>query len=321
MKKFTYQFGLISALVVIIGSVFKSLHWPGSGIILTLGILLIVLGFLPLYFTTSYKEQPERKNPLYAVVGYITLALLLLGALFKVMHWPGANITIYTSFGFLIVGFMPLYVVNVFQKAGKERVLLPYVVMILVGIAILMLFQNVRMSRNYLMLYRTEAAANEERVKGIRENTLTLIEKAKESMHTDQILTIEKIHDQARDLLAKFQTFQNDLKASTGQAGVPTGEIVHMDNLRASRNVIRDNDIGYNLMMQCRSYRDMLDELVTDPVTRSQIEDHLEFTGDIWELEFHGYGVNNTLIKNIYKSSDAMKGIALSEYEIGRAHV
>ena len=30
---------------------------------------------------TNYREQTEKKNPVYAIVGYLTLALLLAGAL------------------------------------------------------------------------------------------------------------------------------------------------------------------------------------------------------------------------------------------------
>ncbi len=50
-------------------------------------------------------------------------------------------------------------------------------------------------------------------------------------------------------------------------------------------------------------------------MTRSQIDDHLEFTGKVWPYE---YGVKDVvddpLMKNYYKLTDASKGIALSEY-------
>ena len=116
MKNFTYLFGLTSAIITIVGSLFKKMHWPGAGILITVGLVLIVLVFLPLYFITNYREQAEKKNPIYAIVGYLTLALLLAGAVFKIMHWPGAGKMIYASIGFLLIGFVPLYVVNAFQR-------------------------------------------------------------------------------------------------------------------------------------------------------------------------------------------------------------
>ena len=50
--------------------------------------------------------------------------------------------------GFLVIGFVPLYVVNAFQRSGKEKVTLPYIVMLLVGVALVMVYSNVRMSKN-----------------------------------------------------------------------------------------------------------------------------------------------------------------------------
>src|SRR6056297_2024271 len=34
MKNFTYLFGLSSALLAIVGTLFKKMHWPGAGILL-----------------------------------------------------------------------------------------------------------------------------------------------------------------------------------------------------------------------------------------------------------------------------------------------
>ena len=62
MKNFTYLFGLTSAILTIVGSLFKRMHWPGAGILITVGMVLIVFVFLPLYFITNHREQVERKN-------------------------------------------------------------------------------------------------------------------------------------------------------------------------------------------------------------------------------------------------------------------
>ena len=160
MKNFTYIFGLSSAILTILGSFFKRMHWPGAGIMITVGMMLIVLVFLPMYFIINHKQQLEKKNPVYAIVGYLTIALFLVGATFKIMHWPGAGYMIYISVGFLLVGFIPLYVVNAFQRSGKEKTNLPYVVMLLVGIACVMLMGNINMSKDLLDIYRSEALAN-----------------------------------------------------------------------------------------------------------------------------------------------------------------
>lgn len=315
MKKFTYVFGLISALIIILGSAFKKLHWPGAGILLTVGVIMTVFGFLPFYFRTSYKELAEKKNPIYGIVGYITLALLLLGALFKIMHWPGAGIALYTSAAFLMVGFIPLYVVNIFQKSGKEKIVLPYIVMVLVGISLVMLIGNVRMAKYALDLYRTEAVSDEKQLEQVRERTAALLENAGDTVPADVRSDMSKIHQEARALLAMISTMQDGLKDFVGQPGVETAELTAIDNTRAGREVIADSGMGMEFLSDARNYRALLAELVKDPVTMSQIDDHLHLMSSMGTMEYGGSDVTESpMIRVYYKNGSAALGIALSEY-------
>ncbi len=315
MKNFTYVFGLTSAIVTIVGSLFKKMHWPGAGILITVGMMLIVFVFLPLYFITNYKEDAEKKSPIYAIVGYLTLALLLVGAVFKIMHWPGAGMVIYASVGFLLIGFVPLYVVNVFQKSGKEKANLPYIVMLLVGISIVMLFSNINMSKNVLDAYMEESIANEQRVEEVQLRTTKLMNWAQDSTYKDKLQTIIKIHDQARGLQVMITEMQEGMKVFVNEPGIQIADLKAKDNRVAGREAIVDNGSGHNFAVESKKFREMLLELIKDPVTISQVEDHLEFTSKVWSFE---YGVkdvkDNPLMKNYFKLTDASKGIALAEY-------
>ena len=315
MKNFTYLFGLSSAILTILGSFFKRMHWPGAGIMITVGMVLIVLVFLPLYFISKHREQLEKKNPVYAIVGYLTIALLLAGATFKIQHWPGAGWLIYASIGFILIGFVPLYVVNVFQRSGKEKANLPYIVMLLVGIACVMLMGNINMGKDLLNIYQDEALSNEDRVEAAQERTASLLELALDSSHRAQQASITKIHDQARDLQVMINDMQEGLIAYVDQAGASIEEVNWKDNKNAGREAIIDNGAGEAFILESRKFAAMLDELVKDPVANSQIEDHLEFTKLFWEHEHGPDGVlNSPLMKNYYKNTDASKGIALAEY-------
>jgi len=315
MKNFTYLFGLTSAIITIVGSLFKKMHWPGAGILITVGLVLIVLVFLPLYFITNYREQAEKKNPIYAIVGYLTLALLLAGAVFKIMHWPGAGKMIYASIGFLLIGFVPLYVVNAFQRSGKEKANLPYIVMLLVGISIVMLFSNINMSKDLLDIYLGHSLENEAQIEEVQERTSQLLERSHDSIYTDKLSNVGKIHDQARGLQLMIADMQEGMKAHVGEPGTAITELAAKDNKQAGREAIIEHEEGKGFILAARNYREMLLELVSDPVTRSQIEDHLEFTGMVWEYEHGPRGVADApLMKNYYKNTDAAKGIALAEY-------
>ncbi|MCK5135173.1 MAG: hypothetical protein KAR19_05240 [Bacteroidales bacterium] len=315
MKNFTYLFGLSSALIAIVGAFFKKMHWPGAGILITVGIALVVLVFLPLYFIVNYREQTEKKNPIYAIVGYLTMALLLAAALFKIQHWPGAGHMIEIGLGFLIIGFIPLYVVNVFQRGGKEKISLPYVAMLLVGISIVMLFTNVNMSKYLLDTYMKESVSNEARVEATRERTAHLMEMFRDSAHADNLQTVTLIHEKARSLQIMIAEMQEGMIAHIKQPGVSIEQVRRIDNRGAGREAIVDTGSGGEFAQAAIGYREMLEEMINDPVTLSQIEDHLEFTGKVWPHEYGARDVaNGPLMKNYYKLTDASKGIALSEY-------
>jgi len=315
MKNFTYLFGLTSAILTIVGSFFKRMHWPGAGILIAGGMVLIVFVFLPLYFITNHREQVERKNPVYAIVGYLTIALLLAGATFKIQHWPGAGYMIYASIGFLLIGFVPLYVVNVFQRSGKEKANLPYIVMLLVGIACVMLMGNINMSKDLLDIYLEESLSNQERVEQVHEGSASLLDLARDTAYSDQLATISRIHDQARDLQVMITGMQEGMISSVGQPGVSIEELKGKDNKNAGREAILENGAGSAFIRESKQFASMLDELVKDEVANSQIEDHLEFTSLVWDFE-HGWdGVSGSpLMKNYFKNTDAAKGIALAEY-------
>ncbi len=315
MKNFTYLFGLTTAIIAIIGALFKRMHWPGASILLAVGIGLVLLVFLPLYFVINYREQTEKKNPVYAIVGYFTMATLLCAALFKIQHWPGANVLIETSIVLLVIGFIPLYVVNAFQKVGKQKIGLPYVVMVLIGAAVLLTFINVNMSKDLLDIYKDETVINEQRIEMIQDRTDKLIAMTNDTAFANVEESIMKIHSDATALQMMIKDMQNEMLVYVKQEGTAVGDLNHIDNRGAGREAIVENGKGGNFARASLKYRIMLDELIENPIAQSQIFDHLDFTGNVWNYE---YGINDVkhdpLMKNYFKLSDASIGIALSEY-------
>lgn len=114
MKKLTLITGVVSAIIVLIGGVFKILHWPGAGVALTVGITLFAVYALLLFID----KQEFAKNTMHKVSNVfvlIAMVLISLGFLFKMMHWPGAGVMIYIS----NVALLALIPVS-FIKASKE---------------------------------------------------------------------------------------------------------------------------------------------------------------------------------------------------------
>ncbi len=313
MKNFTYIFGLTSALLSILGAFFKKMHWPGASILMTVGIVMVVLVFLPLYFITNQREQVEKKNPIYAIVGYLTIALLLAGALFKIMHWPGAGIMIQVGIGFLIVGFIPLYVVNVFQRGGKEKVRLPYIVMLVVGISVVMLMSNVRISKYAINIFMEEVVKDQKYLGELETRTGQLLEMSQDSAMVEKQSQVFRISEKAGELQAMVDALLESLLESVDQPGASIQEVKGKDIRRRGSSMDYDKEAEFIRMAM--GFREMLDEMLLDPVIRCQIEDHLEFTKKTWPYEFGERFVRGEpFIYNYYMLTKISKSIKLTEF-------
>lgn len=60
VEKMKWIFGILSALVFGVGTIFKVFHFQGAGMLIGLGFLLFCLGFLPLLFFRMYKKSTEE---------------------------------------------------------------------------------------------------------------------------------------------------------------------------------------------------------------------------------------------------------------------
>ena len=57
MKGTMFLLGYIALFLSTSGFLFKTMHWPGANIMLVMGIVVLNLGFLPLYFYDRYKRS------------------------------------------------------------------------------------------------------------------------------------------------------------------------------------------------------------------------------------------------------------------------
>jgi hypothetical protein len=109
MKQKIYIFGVVTALIVFIGTIFKISHFPGANILLTSGLLTLVLIFIPTALINHYNAQePRQKKALY-IVTWLTCFLVFTSMLFKILHWPFASILLLVALPFPYVVFLPVF--------------------------------------------------------------------------------------------------------------------------------------------------------------------------------------------------------------------
>lgn len=74
---------------VILGLLFKTLHWPGANIILQISAVIAAVTMTALLIQKPGPWNIRIQRPIWI---FGSVAVVLTGMIFKTMHWPGANI-------------------------------------------------------------------------------------------------------------------------------------------------------------------------------------------------------------------------------------
>jgi len=80
---------LVATILLISGMIFKTQNWPGADIIFMTGVTTGILSavFIISAFVGKLTSGLEKFNIIFSS---LAIAIVLLTALFKIMHWPGA---------------------------------------------------------------------------------------------------------------------------------------------------------------------------------------------------------------------------------------
>jgi len=117
MKNTVKISGTISAILIIIGAIFKTMHWPGAGMMVVLGGLFFSLVFLPLMIVLKFKDDESKTDKWVFAFGFLMAMGAATGIVFKVMHWPYANFLMRWSVTLFLFGYVPLYYFTRIRRA------------------------------------------------------------------------------------------------------------------------------------------------------------------------------------------------------------
>ena len=116
MKKIIYFIALITTFLIVSGSLFKIMHWPGAAVMIILGSFSFAFLFIPLIILKKFKEESFLKDQIIYSLGIILGTVLGLGFIFKIMHWPMATVLMLSSiilFNFL---YVPAYFISRYNR-------------------------------------------------------------------------------------------------------------------------------------------------------------------------------------------------------------
>ena len=163
MKQKTYIFGVLTALIIFTGAVFKINHWAGAGILLTAGLATLVLIFLPVALINNYKAEGNRQNRLLYIITWVTCFVVFTAMLFKIQHWPYAGLMLTLAVPFPYVVFLPVFLVVTSKNKNFNIYSTVFILLLLAGNSVFtaLLSLNVtrarisdsyNLSRNYIRL-------------------------------------------------------------------------------------------------------------------------------------------------------------------------
>ena len=112
MKKTLYIAGIVSSLMTILGAIFKTFHLQGASVLIVLGGLSFSFIFLPLIIALKFKDEESKTDKLVFGIGFLFAILVSVGVMFKLMHWPMANILMQVGITGFVFGYVPLYFIT-----------------------------------------------------------------------------------------------------------------------------------------------------------------------------------------------------------------
>ena len=123
MKKLLFISGFIVTFILTTGILFKIQHWPAGGWILLAAAAGLVFVLLPLVLLYFYKTEYSKfiSYKMKYILGYLGLALLLTGAVFKILHLPGAGWTLLISILVLNFGYLPILFYRSYKGSGNRE--------------------------------------------------------------------------------------------------------------------------------------------------------------------------------------------------------
>lgn len=119
MKKGLLTTSLISALLFLVGIVFKKFHWPGAGILMLIGATVGIV-FLIIYLINGTKFLQSASEKANGIIAAITMIIVFTGFTFKAQHWPGAQILLIASHISLLISSIIMFV-DAYSEADDTK--------------------------------------------------------------------------------------------------------------------------------------------------------------------------------------------------------
>lgn len=218
--------GLISSVIFLLGILFKVMHWPGAGIALSVGLLMLGIIFLPsLIFAKISDDKEEGKRAAY-LVGLFAGLFYIAGFLFKIMHWPGAGLIILVGLILFAVIFIPLFAVVHYKNESHVSGHFIFVIVASMMAVLFLSFMALTVSKDVLSEYATVEKQTDDVLDDLEVKNNVFVRELMNTSVGDGI--VSSVHQKTEEIVSWIDDLKKELVIATepeNKAAIAGGEI------------------------------------------------------------------------------------------------
>jgi hypothetical protein len=189
MKKAMIRTGIVSTTLLITGSFFKIMHWPGAGPLLVFGIGILSIVFLPLMYILKTKDSSNLREKVVLGLSALIGFLLCWATLFTIMHWPGGDGLLWlTAVGVSAFLLIPIYFFTGIRNPDTRLNTIVTSIVLVGATGLLFIVINIRPSKRQLEIKMHTYIQSEELLRKMQQAV-----KGNNELATDINTTAEKI--------------------------------------------------------------------------------------------------------------------------------
>jgi hypothetical protein len=170
--------------------------------------------FLPLFAVTKIRDARERKEPVNTrsyVLGVIAGFLFIAGALFKILHWPGAGWIITISWVLIAAVFFPLIILNILKQTGNRLNNFFYTTLGVVFISLLVLVQVRDSDKDMISELALGIESLAGNVKYYEGQTEKLLDEARQDDDAETLGIMQSINAEAGEICDFIQSLKKEM--------------------------------------------------------------------------------------------------------------
>lgn len=313
MKKSMFISGALGTAALISGVIFKINHWPGASILLVLSTFVIVALFLPLFFIVQYKESTEKKNLFLSIVGYFTISFLILGPVFKIMHWPFTDFFIFFGPLLLATLFIPFYLISIFKKANETKTNYIFIIILVsIGFSFLYSLSIVNISKTRADSFQASYLQNLSSADLFTRKTDSLYT-LPDSLHS--LANKQQIHESRKALNTQVDQLMLQLIQAANNSNATLTQFENRDDKKVGQKILNANENKKLLVENIEQLRNAIIASEADDISRKLALSRLDFTAETDAYNFVTFE-KEPLIAILHTLSRIKLNATLAEYEL-----